>query len=377
MRLKPSQPNSNWMSTLLEPSLIEAPPYKIDTPQVDIKLDQNESPWDWPEAIKGKIIDRLMRMSWNRYPGAFSDDLADKIAHYAGVESGSILLGPGSNYLVSLALSVFSKGGKLGLCPGKVVIARPSFALYESHCRYEGIAYEPWLLDEQLEYAEHNLPELPSGSVVIFASPNNPVGNALSYERFAALLTKYPDTLWIADEAYFEYTERPYTELLGKHSNLMLIRTFSKTMGCAGVRIGYVLAHPDWLSPLKKLRLPYLLNHFSVATAEILLDDAATQEHLLLIQRNAIAQRQLLYAELKKISQVANFYVKPSEANFLLLRWPSNHEAIKVYQQLVAAGILVRNVMAAPGLAGCLRITVGSESENAAVIEAMRLIANS
>lgn len=374
MTIKPLQPSPNWVSTLLEPSLMEAAPYKIDTPPVTIKLDQNESPWDWPDEIKRKITERLLQMSWNRYPGAFTDELADKIARYAGVESGSVLLGPGSNYLVSLALSVFSKGSKLARSQGKVVVARPSFALYESHCRYEGIAYEPWLLNDQLEYAEENLPHLPGGSIVIFASPNNPVGNALSFERFAALLAKHPETLWIADEAYFEYTSQPYTPLLSKHANLMLIRTFSKTMGCAGVRIGYVLAHPDLLSPLKKLRLPYLLNHFAVATAEVLLEDSITQKHLQKIQSNAISQRQALYAELKTISESANFYVKPSEANFLLLRWPNNDLALQAYHNLIKAGILVRNVMAAPGLAGCLRITVGSESENQALLNAFRQI---
>lgn len=372
MTTTPLKPDARWLSTLLEPSLIEAPPYRIDTPQVAIKLDQNESPWDWPLEVKRKILDRLMQMSWNRYPGAFTEELAGRIARYAGVAPGCVLLGPGSNYLVSLALSVYTKGVRLGLSRGRVVIARPSFALYESHCRYEGIPYDPWPLDEGLEFDERRLPELPSGSVVIFASPNNPVGNALAYDRFDGLLRKHPDTLWLADEAYFEYTARPYTDLLAKHANLILIRTFSKTLGCAGVRIGYVLGHPDWLSPLKKLRLPYLLNHFSVAAAEVILEDPATKAHLQLIQQNAIKQRQHVYEELRSLEGRGGFYVKPSEANFLLIRWPDDARATLAYQRLIGAGILVRNVMAAPGLAGCLRVTMGSEAENAALLQAFR-----
>ena len=369
-----AQPDNLWLSTFLEPSLIEAPPYKIDTPQVDIKLDQNESPWDWPDEVKRKILERLLGMSWNRYPSAFTDELADKIGRYAGVSPGQVLLGPGSNYLVSLALSVYSKGTRLRRNSGRVVVARPSFALYESHCRYEGIAFDPWPLNQDLEFDENHLPELPSGSLVIFASPNNPVGNALSYERFESLLKRYPDTLWLADEAYCEYADRPYTELLANYSNLMLIRTFSKTLGCAGVRIGFILAHPDLLSPLKKLRLPYLLNHFSVAAAEVLLADPSTQKHLQSIQHNAVRQRERVYHALVSIGERSGFHVKPSQANFLLVRWPENVQALAAYHGLIHSGILVRNVMTAPGLMGCLRITIGSETENAALIEAFRRI---
>lgn len=372
MTIVPAQPNAQWLSTLLEPSLIEAPPYKIDTPQVEIKLDQNESPWDWPDEVKRKILDRLLKMEWNRYPSAFTDSLADKIGRYAGVAPGHVLLGPGSNYLVSLALSVYTKGARLARNAGRVVIARPSFALYESHCRYEGIPYEPWVLNDALEFDEERLPPLPAGSVVIFASPNNPVGNALPYDRFQALLKRYPETLWIADEAYCEYADRPFTPLLAEHANLLLIRTFSKTLGCAGVRIGFILAHPDLLSPLKKLRLPYLLNHFSVAAAEVLLEDPATQRHLQAIQQNAVQQREFVYRELKEVADRGSFYVKPSQANFLLLRWPDNDQALAAYRALIGAGILVRNVMAAPGLAGCLRITIGSEAENLALTAAFR-----
>ena len=145
----PKAPDPGWLASLVTPSLVGAAPYKIDTPKVSIKLDQNESPWDLPLALKKKVVSRLIERPWNRYPPAFADDLAAKVADYAGVDAKSVLLGPGSNYLVSLALSIFSKGVAKG---GKVVIARPSFPLYESHCQYEGIPYEPWTLDENLEY---------------------------------------------------------------------------------------------------------------------------------------------------------------------------------------------------------------------------------
>lgn len=365
--IKPLAPDSRWLAGLVNPSLIGAAPYKIDTPRVDIKLDQNESPWDLPRELKEKVVKRLMDQAWNRYPPAFADDLAAKVATYVGVSADSVLLGPGSNYLVSLALSVFSKGTKTG---GKVVIARPSFPLYESHCQYEGIPYEIWNLNQDLEYDPALLPDLPKNSVVIFASPNNPVGNVLKKKTFEDLLKKHPDVLWLADEAYFEYAAEPYTELIGKYANLMLLRTFSKTMGAAGVRVGYLVAAPEYLALLKKQRLPFLLNHFALVCADVLLTDPGMQKHLAAIQSNAVSQRTIVATELTRLGAKAGFQVKPSEANFLLLRWPDSDQSLAAYRKLVEQGILVRNVASGPGLAGCLRVTLGDEAENAALLRA-------
>ncbi len=369
--IKPLTPDAGWLATYVTPSLVAAAPYKIDAPKVDIKLDQNESPWDLPPKLKEKVVKRLMERSWNRYPPPFADELAAKVAGYARVSEDAVLLGPGSNYLVSLALSVFSRGIKAG---GKFVIARPSFPLYESHCQYEGIPYEPWNLDADLEYDPALLPALPKGSLVVFASPNNPVGNVLKKKTFESLLKAHPDVLWLADEAYFEYAAEPYTELIGRYSNLILLRTFSKTMGCAGVRIGYFIGAPAYLSLLKKLRLPYLLNHFSLAAMEVLLTDPEMKAHLTAIQTNAVKQRTIVTTELQHLAPKGGFQVKPSEANFVLLRWPDNERALAAHRKLVEQGILVRNVSPGPGLAGCLRVTLGDEAENAALLRAFQKV---
>ena len=368
--ITPKMPAADWLSTYVTPSLTAAASYKIDTPPVSIKLDQNESPWDLPTAIKEKVVARLLERPWNRYPSPFSDDLADQIARHAGVTPGTVLLGPGSNYLIALLLSVFGKGyGRQN--SGRVVIARPSFPLYESQCQYEGIPYTPWELDADLEYDVAKLPPLNRGSMVIFASPNNPVGNTLPKAVLEELLTKHPDTLFVADEAYFEYAAEPYTSLLAAHANLILLRTFSKTMGSAGVRIGYLLGHANYLNLLRKVRVPYLLNHFATACIEVLLNDPETKAHLRQIQTNAVAQRQVMFERLQTLQDRLGMKVKNSAANFLLLRWPTTAAAEVVYAALIKAGILVRNVSGGPGLAGCLRLTLGNEQENAALIAAL------
>lgn len=369
--LTPKAPDAAWLKPFVLPSLIDQAPYKIDTPNVKIKLDQNESPWDLPPRIKAQVLERVAAMAWNRYPSAFADQLAAKVAAYAGVAPSAVLLGPGSNYLVSLVLSVFSKGIQQG--DGKLVIARPSFPLYESHCRYEGIPYEIWNLNADLDFDLALMPELSAHSVVIFASPNNPVGNVLPKAALQTLLTRHPSSLFIADEAYFEYAAEPYTDLLANHANLLLLRTFSKTLGAAGVRLGYALGSEACLGLLKKLRLPYLLNHFSIACADVILSDESMREHLTMIRDNAVSQRTRVREELVKDANGA-FQVKESQANFLLLRWPTQEAAQKAYRRLIEQDILVRDVSGAPGLKGCLRATLGNDRENDALVQAFRCI---
>ena len=120
------QPSEFFLRQFMTPSIFSARGYHIDAPEVEVKLDQNESPWDWPDSVKDAVLSKLKSRPWNRYPSPFADELAEKIALRLGVDSKNILLGPGSNYLIALVLQTFSK-----VIKGKVVLARPSFALYE------------------------------------------------------------------------------------------------------------------------------------------------------------------------------------------------------------------------------------------------------
>ena len=360
-----SEPNRDFLEMFLIPSLLASKGYHIDAPQVGIKLDHTECPWDWPEEVKDAVLAKLKARPWNRYPSPFADELASKVAARIGVDERCILLGPGSNYLIALVLQTFSKK-----ITGKIVLPRPSFALYESHCQYEGIPYEAWPLNSDLEYDTKLLPELTKGSMVLFASPNNPVGNVLPRQQLRDLLTRYPDVLWVGDEAYCEFADEPYTELLKEFSNLILIRTFSKTMGAAGVRLGYILAGANVIDLLKKPRVPFLINQFTLVAASEVLDNPKMSGIFDEIVNNAIAERKRVGAALIKESARLGFTVKASQANFLLLRWRTSEESTVAYKNLLSRGILVRNVSGAPGLSGCLRVSVGTSKENDQLIAA-------
>ena len=359
------QPSQAFLEQFMTPSLFKARGYHLEAPDVEVKLDQNESPWDWPDQVKDIVLSKLRNRPWNRYPTPFADDLASKIAAKIGVGSKNILLGPGSNYLIGLILQTFSRAIR-----GKVVLARPSFPLYESHCQYEGIPYEVWPLNADLEYDVSLLPELPAGSMVIFASPNNPVGNVFTREQLTKLLESFPDVLFVGDEAYCEFADESYTDLLHRYHNLLLVRTFSKTLGAAGVRLGYVLGAANVIELLRKPRVPFLLNQFTLVAAMEVMENQSMAKVFDDIVANALRERTRVYEALKRESTRLQFSVKPSQANFLLLRWPLQDGCDKAYQHLLKHGILVRNVSGAPSLGGCLRISIGTGPENERLIKA-------
>ncbi len=371
-RYIPHAADSSFLQQFLSPTLMAAKPYRIETPDCPVKLDQNECPWDFPDELKRRITDKVAQRSWNRYPPAFAEDLTAEIGKYSQMPADCVLTGPGSNHLLALLLSALGRAMR-----GKMIIARPSFPLYESHCQYDGIPYEPWLLDDELEYRRELLPEIPDGSVIVFASPNNPVGNVLPYDELKSLLTAHPTSMFVADEAYFEFLDRSYSQLLTEHQNLVLVRTFSKTLGAAGVRIGYLLGSPQLIAHLQKLRLPYLLNYFSVVAALEILRDPDMQAMTQRTISNVLSERQRVLDKLIPIARANGFHVKEPFANFFLLRWPEQDIMLKVYRGLIQQGVLVRNVSGAPQMSGCLRATIGTVAENDGFIRALSAVARS
>ena len=133
-----------------------------------------------------------------------------------------------------------------------------------------------------------------------------------------------------------------------------------------------MLGAPAYLDVLRKLRLPYLLNHFSLACADVLLSDPEMTAHLEKIKTNAIAGRTGVERELSRIADAHGYKVKRSEANFLLIRWPTQEGCQRAYQRLIEQGVLVRNVSGGQGLTGCLRATLGNDAENQALIRAFQ-----
>jgi histidinol-phosphate aminotransferase len=203
--------------------------------------------------------------------------------------------------------------------------------------------------------------------LIMLASPNNPTGECLSIEFIEALLAA-TDALVLLDQAYIEFaaSSKDASHLLSEHPNLVILRTFSKAFGLAGIRLGYLLATPEVILELCKVRQPYSVDLFSALLGEAVLDTSEVMR-----ERAAItaSQRDRLALAL---SELAGVKVYASEANFLLVQLA---HAADVWQQLYQDhGILLRDFSRSPGLSDCLRISVGTVAENDKLLEALRCV---
>jgi len=207
----------------------------------------------------------------------------------------------------------------------------------------------------------------PRTKAVFLASPNNPTGRLIPYRDLRAFLERLPDrVLCVLDLVYWEYVEAQPEEdphqLLGKHANLVILRTFSKVHGLAGLRIGYGLAEREVISCLGHVRIPFSTSTAAQVAARVSLEDHAHVQRSVELNRRA---RQLMARELQALDLV----VRPSAANFLLVEFGCDSELL--FQTLLRRGIVVRP-MRHPRLAKCARITTGTDEQLAALFEALR-----
>jgi histidinol-phosphate aminotransferase len=336
--------------------------YTLDLSPCRFKLDQNEVPWELPRRIKEEIARRLVDREWARYPDFHAARLRERLAGAHGWVPAGVLVGNGSNELLAATLAAVGGPAReiLGLAPGFGLY--PVFALL-SGARYRAVGPRSDLAlpTDELEREIDRDPRRP----VLVASPNNPTGEAIppaTIGRWAGKLAAGEAPL-LLDNAYGEFCRHDYRPLLARHPNLVLFRTFSKAWSLAGLRLGYLLAAPELVAEIVKVKLPYNLGHASAIAGEVALDNAALVERRV---RLLVARREQWRALLAK-SQDEVF---DSEANFLLARNEKQKSSL-VKDSLAERGIRVRDVSAGPGLEGCLRFSVGSGAALRATAQAM------
>jgi len=334
------------------------------TPAVGlVKLDAMENPYCLPEALAAEMGARLAAVAVNRYPDPVAEPLKARLREAMAIpDAQDVLLGNGSDEILQIISLALAR-------PGAVVLGlEPSFAMYRMSAiaagmRYEGVALSrDFSLDEAatLRALETHRPAL-----VWIAYPNNPSGNLFPRDALLRIIARAPG-LVVIDEAYYAFSGgATLMPELGRHENLVLVRTVSK-LGLAGLRVGCAIGDRAWLGEFEKLRLPYNVNVLSAAAAELLL---AHRDVLDDQTRRIVEERARLESALDELG-IERF---PSAANFILARMP---DAPGVFEALKGRGILVRNFHGShPLLENCLRLTVGTPDENRRLIEALRSIA--
>lgn len=334
--------------------------YRPPPQDARVKLNQNESPFDLPPALKRAVCRRILERDWARYPNVAGTELSRAVAAFADWPEDGILVGNGSNELIQWTL--------VAAVPARarVLIAGPTFPLYaiQAVLREAEAVVVPCAGPPRFEPGAFlRAVREQSPAVAIVCSPNNPTGAVLEPAALEEILRAAGDRLVIADEAYREFAGQDFRPLLDRHQNLVLLRTFSKAYGLAALRVGYLLARPEVSRVIEKARLPYNLNIISALAARWVLERPA------LIRKRVeriVRERKRLLRRLAAVEGVRPF---AGGANFILA--DVGERPRTVVERLMGRGILIRDVSRYPGLGRCVRITVGTRREDDALLAAL------
>ncbi len=346
------------LSALVREDLRDMVPYNAPYYADVIKLDANENPYGFPPEVLAQILREISTSNFCRYPDAAALKLRRCLSDYISVKADNIMVGNGSDELILNLMLTFAAGARYA-------VATPTFSMYGVYGRMAtGTLLEVPRLDDfgidvegLIEAASK-----PDVKLLVICSPNNPTGNVALPGEIEKIL-RQTNAIVVVDEAYNEFGGESCVPLLGGYANLVILRTFSKAFGMAGLRVGYLLADASVINELLKVKQPYNLNVFSQTAA------CAVMRNLPLFEdriKKILQEREKLFAELSKIPGVKAF---PSQANFIMFR--TAQPAGKIYNGLLEQGVLIRNV-SGPLLPECLRVCLGTGEENGIFMEKLK-----
>lgn len=334
-----------------------------------LELGSNENAFGPSARVHDTIVRELHRL--HVYPDPLGGDLKAALSAQHGVSAASIMLGNGSHELLMQLAQVFSGPGR------EVIASQYGFAVYALAAQSVGAVFKvvPALpADAAVQPRGHDLGGLATAvgsttALVYLANPNNPTGTWFSTDALRGFLAGIPgDVLVVVDEAYLEFVTDPALVsaigLLAEFPNLVVTRTFSKAYGLAGLRVGYLLAHPELAAVLERVRESFNVNALGLAAAEAALADS---DHLAWVREQTMRARDALRAQLL----ARGLRVAPSQTNFLLIDF--DQPAAPIEAALLARQVVPRP-MAGYGLPTCLRVTVGRPEENARFLQALDTI---
>ena len=325
-----------------------------------VKVNANESTLNLPPLVEERVMNRLAMLALNRYPNEEYHSLVEQIAKNFSVDAAQILLGGGSSEIIEKVFHAFGGAGR------KIIFPQPSFSMYKIYAKAADAEGIPFDLDERFNLNVDAFIEKirnTGASLAVVCNPNNPTGNALTpaqIEKIAASI----DCAFLLDEAYVEFYGRSCVNLVAKYPNLLVARTFSKAYGMAGARVGYMIAQADVTRMVGKTFMPYHMNKFTLAAADIVYQ---MRDEFVPRLQMTIAERKRMFDRLKNLRGVEVF---PSETNFILIRL-ERAEELKNYLESLDIGIRYFSPNAF-GLKNCLRISIGTRVENDEVFAAIK-----
>ncbi len=339
------------LQQLVRPNIWALAPYssarnEYSGHEAHVFLDANENPFNKP---------------FNRYPDPLQGEVKAKLSRIKLVPEECIFLGNGSDEAIDLVYRVFCRPQI-----DNVVAIEPTYGMYKVCADINDVEYRPVLLDDGYQLNAQRLLDAcdENTKAIWLCTPNNPTGNNLKSEEIEKLLTEFQGIV-VVDEAYSDFSSAPvFRHRLKQYPNIIVLNTMSKAWGCAAIRLGMAFASREIIDLFNKVKYPYNVNLLTQQQALEALGDTAQVEQWVNTLLRERAQLMKAFTELPICEKVF-----PADANFFLARVT---DAQKIYDYLVEQGIIVRNRTRVKLCKDCLRITIGSKSENSELLAALR-----
>lgn len=340
------------LEKLIKPNVLALQPYTSARDEYQgsggVFLDANENPYE---------------QDYNRYPDPYQRDLKAKIADWRSVKTENIFLGNGSDEVIDLLIRATCEAEK-----DRILSLDPSYGMYKVSAAVNDTPIDLVALNPDMSIDEENLFYVMNDNhkLIFICSPNNPNGDTIS-ENIIGKVLNATDNIVIVDEAYVDFSDTAsWCRRLSEYNNLVVLQTFSKSLGAAGIRLGMGFMNPYLVGILNKIKPPYNISTPNQEAAIQRLNDIDKIDDLV---NDIKKSRKVLQTALEMLQIVESVF--PSSANFLLVRF---QDYKKVFSTLINHKIIVRDRSSNTNCEGCLRITIGTESENQRLIEVLKTI---
>ena len=319
------------------------------TGEAKIQLDANENPYEYH--------------GYNRYPDPLQKKLKDKIGRLKGIAPESIFIGNGSDEAIDILTRIFCTPGR-----DAVHIPQPTYGMYRVSADINDVAVHTTMLTEDFEIDADQLLEnvRENDHILWLCNPNNPTGNIHDPQKLRYILSRFPGIV-VVDEAYIDFSSEPsMISMIPDHPNLVVLQTFSKAWGLAGMRIGMAFAQPWIIRYMNAVKPPYNINSY---TQEYVLDQLEEVDAVRREVSQILLERQKVAEFLRSLDSVQKVF--PSEANFILFRIDQSQ---RIFDQLTEQGIVIRNRNHEPLCKDCLRVTIGTPEENEILMKQLKIL---
>jgi histidinol-phosphate aminotransferase len=317
-------------------------------------LDANENSFGSPIRHSQKL---------HRYPTPTHDNLREKIAGYRGVEIDNIFLGVGSDEPIDTLIRIFCEPGR-----DSVITTPPTYGMYKVSAAINNVNVKEVLLNERFQLQpDEILAETDEHTKILFlCSPNNPTGNDLKQTDMLKIITRFPGIV-VVDEAYIDFSSNEsMAQFVQQYSNLVVLQTFSKAFGLAGIRLGAAISNPGIIRYMLQVKAPYNISKLTAAAAL----EAFDKIDLVKFNISKIKEEKEYVAEQLGFAEAVE-KVYPSNANFLLFKIKNAKE---IYQKLADRGVIIRYRGNEPLCEDCLRVTIGMSDENVRFLKTLKAV---